>query len=58
MTKEEKEEWADIGQELQTLADGHPRFHVQYRMSSSQGGPLCCEVRITKKPADGQDQRT
>ena len=49
MTEEKKEEWAAIGRELQTLADGHPRFDVQYRLRSRQGEPLCCEVRITKK---------
>ena len=57
MTKEDDREWAEIEKEIQTIADGHPGFHVQYRMSSSQGRLVCCEILITKKPADGQDQR-
>ncbi len=58
MTEEDKEEWAAIRRELQTLADGHPTFHVRYRLRrahSASGAELYCEVFITKKgPSAGE----
>ena len=30
MTKEDDREWAEIEKEIQTIANGHPKFSVRY----------------------------